>query len=144
MVLMPGHTKHWYDCAEETRPAGYKLRRDEFIVPNQAEQQHEGPAQSLADSAAPPDRMPQSSPVQEEEAQSYAAEEEEEDDIPDAGAIEEEPSGESGVSMAAPSEHASSSSDDNVLVSTSLCNLFHLSAIFSTQHVLCRSCCLIL
>lgn len=41
---------------------------------------------------------------------------EEEDDIPDAGAIEEEPSEGSDASMAAPSEPASSSSEDNALV----------------------------
>ena len=41
---------------------------------------------------------------------------EEDDDIPDAGAIEEEPSEGSDASVAAPSEQASSSSEDIALV----------------------------
>ena len=100
-------------CAEEARPVGHKLCRDEFLVPDDSEEFDESPAQSIPESM---EQEPLPPPLEELEEQQYAPEEEE-DDIPDAGAIEEEPSEESDASMAAPSDNASSSSDDNALVS---------------------------
>ena len=103
--------------AEESRPAGHKPHKDEFLVPDETEEFDESLTQSHPDSV---DELPHASPAEEEEEQHlqpYAPEEEEEDDIPDAGAIEEEASEESDASMAAPSEHASSSSNEDALVS---------------------------
>ena len=95
------------DYAGEARPLGHRLKKDEYPVPGDDEaalgdQEQSAPASVEQGAQSQPDE------------QQYVNEEE--DDIPDAGAIEEEPSEGSDVSMAAPSEAASSSSEDNVLV----------------------------
>lgn len=87
----------------EPRVPSHKLRRDEFPVPEDTDTPDiSQPVVELSeDDRASHDRE------EEEEAEEK---QEEEDDIPDAGAIEEEPSEGSDVSQAAPSEQASSSS----------------------------------
>lgn len=92
--------------AVEPRVASHRLRRDEFPVPEDTDTPDiSQPVLELSeDDRESPDKE------EEEEGQAEGEEEDEEDDIPDAGAIEEEPSEGSDVSQAAPSDQASSSS----------------------------------
>ncbi len=91
-------------AAVEPRVPSHRLRRDEFPVPEDTETPDVSqPVLELSeDDHASPDK--------EEEDEQAEEEEEDEDDIPDAGAIEEEPSESSYVSQAALSNPGSSSS----------------------------------
>ena len=95
--------------AVEPRVPSHKLRKDEFAVPEDTETPHVSePVHELSEEevGASPDPEDQQEPE-------FKEDEEEDDDIPDAGAIEEEPSEGSDVSQAPPSEQAFSSSSGN-------------------------------
>ena len=89
----------------EPRVPSHRLRRDEFPVPEDTETPDVSqPVLELSeDDHASPDKEEEDEQVEEEE-------EEDVDNIPDAGAIEEEPSEGSDVSQAALSNPSSSSS----------------------------------
>jgi len=91
-------------AAVEPRVPNHRLRRDEFPVPEDTETPDVSqPVLELSeDDHASPDK--------EEEEEQVEEEEEDEDDLPDAGAIEEEPSEGSDVNQAALSNPGSSSS----------------------------------
>ena len=91
-------------AAVEPRVPSHRLRRDEFPVPEDTETPDVSqPILELSeDDHASPDK--------EEEDEQVEEEEEDEDDLPDAGAIEDEPSEGSDVSQAALSNPGSSSS----------------------------------
>ncbi len=100
-------------AAVEPRVPSHKLHKDEFPVPQDTD------TPDISQPVLERSEEDQGSHDQEEEEEEEKLEEEEEeDDIPDAGAIEEEPSEGSDVSQAAPSDQASSSSSgDDAMVS---------------------------
>ena len=106
-----------YCTAVEPRVPNHRLRKDEFVVPEDTDTPliSEPVLEMSEDERTSPER---------EEAAGQQEEEEDEDDMPDAGAIEEEPSEASDVSGAAASEQASSSSsgDDPMVRLHALCS----------------------
>ena len=90
----------------EPRVPNHRLRKDEFPVPEDTD------TPLISEPVLEMSEDDRTSPEKDKE------QEEEEDDIPDAGAIEEEPSDASDVSEAAAEQASSSSSGDDPMVHT--------------------------